>query len=417
MLRDHATCSPGSGSRSASTACSPTASFKTEHAVVRGVLAGPRLDGDRGPGHLLGRRPPQAPRLLRPRGRPAQPARRPRHGPARRAARASPHAHVGWLFIHTQRGRTDALRARPARRPGRPLGRPHVRALGGRRPRRRVPARLAIGGTLHDGAHRPAVGRRRADARPAPRHLLDQLAVPLLRPPARSRPKDESRNLLWLALPSRSARRGTTTTTPSRRRPPTACARWQIDPSALGDPRAGEGRARVGRRARSRPERQAAKRGPAREHRAAARRARRGAPRPAVHASASGTAPSCRHQRRRRPDVHRPLAAGARPRAARARPARHRPRLRRRRARRRRHRRGARAAGRLAAAADRRAGEGAARRGGGARRRACRRAAARARRPSCARAAAGTASRATSARSATTTTSRTSSSRSSSTSR
>ena len=40
----------------------------------------PRLGGDRGAGDLLGRRPPQAPRLLRPGGRPAQPARRPRRG-------------------------------------------------------------------------------------------------------------------------------------------------------------------------------------------------------------------------------------------------------------------------------------------------------------------------------------------------
>ena len=36
------------------------------------------------------------------RGRPAQPARRPRPRPARRAARPA-HAHVGWLFLHTQR--------------------------------------------------------------------------------------------------------------------------------------------------------------------------------------------------------------------------------------------------------------------------------------------------------------------------
>ena len=37
-----------------------------------------RLDGRAGPGHRLGRRPPQAPRAHRPRGRPPQPARRAR---------------------------------------------------------------------------------------------------------------------------------------------------------------------------------------------------------------------------------------------------------------------------------------------------------------------------------------------------
>ena len=66
-----------------------------------------RLGGDRGPRDLLGGRPPQAPRLLRPRGRSAQPARRPRRRLAGRAAPACCHAHVGWLFIHTQRGAQD----------------------------------------------------------------------------------------------------------------------------------------------------------------------------------------------------------------------------------------------------------------------------------------------------------------------
>ena len=43
---------------------------------------------DRGPGHLLGRRPPQAPRLLRQAGRPALAPRRPRARPQGRAAAA-----------------------------------------------------------------------------------------------------------------------------------------------------------------------------------------------------------------------------------------------------------------------------------------------------------------------------------------
>ena len=64
-----------------------------------------RLGGHRGAGDLLGRRPPQAPRLLR-QGRRASP-----HSPHvghdggwRGALKGLLHAHLGWLFIHTQRG-------------------------------------------------------------------------------------------------------------------------------------------------------------------------------------------------------------------------------------------------------------------------------------------------------------------------
>ena len=67
---------------------------------------GTRLGGDRGAGDLLGGGPPQAPRVLGPGGGPAQPARGSRQG-LRRALRGLLHAHVGWLFIHTQRGRRD----------------------------------------------------------------------------------------------------------------------------------------------------------------------------------------------------------------------------------------------------------------------------------------------------------------------
>ena len=91
---------------------------------------------------------------------------------------------MGWLFLHTQRG--SRKRYAPDL-----LADPVVSfvdrtflvwAVGG------LGAAFGlgwlIGGTLHRRAHRPAVGRRRAAARPAPRDLLDQLAVPLLRAPA-----------------------------------------------------------------------------------------------------------------------------------------------------------------------------------------------------------------------------------------
>ena len=148
---------------------------------VRGTLAVLGSAAIEGPGDLVGRRSPQAPRVLRRRGRPAQPPRRPRGRPARRAAR--PLARPRRLAVHPHSPRQQgALRARPAQGPADPLRRPDVRALGHGRPGRAVLPRLAIGGSIATGADRPAVGRRRAHAGRAPRHLQHQLAVPLLRP-------------------------------------------------------------------------------------------------------------------------------------------------------------------------------------------------------------------------------------------
>ena len=123
-----------------------------------------RLGRDRGPGDLVGRRPPQAPRLLRPGGRPAQPARRPRRTAAGRAARPLPRARRLAVHPHAPR-QQEALRARPDQGPGDPLGRPHVLAVGRGRAARAVRARLADRRHAASGAHRHAVGRRRAHAR------------------------------------------------------------------------------------------------------------------------------------------------------------------------------------------------------------------------------------------------------------
>ena len=92
------------------------------------------------------------------------------------------HAHVGWLFIHTHRGAKAALRAGPDEGPADALGGPDL-------PRSGCSAgwRVAfvlgwlIGGTIDGRLDRPALGRRRADARGAPRDLQHQLALPLLR--------------------------------------------------------------------------------------------------------------------------------------------------------------------------------------------------------------------------------------------
>ena len=196
-------------------------SFKTSR-TVRALLAVLRLDGGRGAGDRVGRHPSQAPPLLRPRGRPAQPARRPGAGVARHAARAGPRPRR--LDVPRQgHGQPRPLRQGPARRPRPALHQPHVPAVGrGRaghpvRPRRR-PDRL------HRGrAHRAAVGRRGARAAPASRDLQHQLAVPLSSAGARSPPTtSRATSPGWPRSPS--ARPGTTTTTPSRPRPGTASA-------------------------------------------------------------------------------------------------------------------------------------------------------------------------------------------------
>src|SRR5918997_408086 len=103
-------------------------------------------------------------------------------------------------------------------------------------------------------------------------------------------------------------------------------------------------------------------------HRATPHPAGRGPSAAAVPGRPLGRHGAAADRRRRRADVHRPLARGARPPAARPRAARARPRVRGGRARRRRHRRGAPAAGRLQRPAGRREGEGRA----GRRRRPCR---------------------------------------------
>ena len=198
----------------------------------------PRLGRDRGPGHLLGRRPPQAPRVLRPGGRPAQPARRPRPRLARRAARPVPRARRLAVHPHPARAQ-DALRARPARRPDDPLRRPHfvLWALG--RAGRAVRPRLADRRLAGRRADRAAVGRRCAHARGPPRDLQHQLDLPLLRPTRFDTGTSRATCAGWRR--SRSARRGTTTTTPSRRRRSTACSGGSSTPRRSSSGRSSAG--------------------------------------------------------------------------------------------------------------------------------------------------------------------------------
>ena len=199
----------------------PDAPELRDEAVASRRVRRPRLGGDRGTGDLLGRRPPQAPRLLRPGGRPAQPARRPRRRPFG-ALRGLYHAHVGWLFIHTQRG--SQKRFAPDL-----LADPVVRfidrtfflwALVGLA----VPFGLgvAIGGTIAAGLTALLWGGAvRVFVLHHVTYSVNSLCHMFGRRPFDT--KDESRNLAWLPCPH-SARRGTTTITRFPRPPRTVWA-------------------------------------------------------------------------------------------------------------------------------------------------------------------------------------------------
>ena len=89
----------------------------------------PRVGVDRGPGDLVGGRPPQAPRLLRQGGRPAQPARRTRGRLEGRAARSR--ARAPGLALHPHPARLqEALCAGPREGPGDQLGGSHTSSSG-----------------------------------------------------------------------------------------------------------------------------------------------------------------------------------------------------------------------------------------------------------------------------------------------
>ena len=134
------------------------------------------------------------------------------------------HAHTGWLFeTHGQadwkRYATELYEDRGMRRINKAF--PWL-ALA--EPRHPDAARLGAARLHARGrAARPGLGRPRARVLPAPRDVVDQLGLPLLRPPPlRDRgPLDQRR---CGSRCRRSARPGTTTTTRSRARPRTGCA-------------------------------------------------------------------------------------------------------------------------------------------------------------------------------------------------
>ena len=165
------------------------------------------------------------------------------------ALRGLLHAHVGWLFIHTQRGSHE--RYAPDL-----LADPTIRwvnkwffawAIGGLR--RGVRARLADRRLPSHGSHGTAVGWGRAHARPAPRRPTRSTRCATSSGAASSTTKDESRNLLWLAIPSF----GESWHNNHHAFPTSAehgMRRWQIDTSAMVIRAAREAGPRLGRRAR-----------------------------------------------------------------------------------------------------------------------------------------------------------------------
>ena len=149
----------------------------------------------------------------------------------RGALRGLFHAHVGWLFIHTHRGAKERyardLRAEPMIMTIDRLF--LVWALGGLRPL--LPGRLGAGRLGPRRADRAAVGRRRADARRPPRHLLHQLDLPLHRAPRLRHAGRVAQRVVAGAVHLRRVVAQQPPCLPDLGAP--RPDRWQFDPSAL----------------------------------------------------------------------------------------------------------------------------------------------------------------------------------------
>ena len=144
-----------------------------------------RLDGRAGPGHVVGGRPPQAPRAHRPGRRPAHAARA-RRRPQGRRRRPLVRAHG--LAVRPRRAGGARSATRATSRGPRHAASSTARSASGCWPASRCRPRSATRSPARCArrARGRAVGRRRADLPAAPRHLVDQLGLPLLRHAAAS---------------------------------------------------------------------------------------------------------------------------------------------------------------------------------------------------------------------------------------
>ena len=170
------------------------------------------------------------------------------HGAGVRGAlRGLWHAHVGWLWRTNGQARAykyarELVEDRGMKRINRAFPQLVLASLA-------LPALLgfALTGTLRGALTGPAVGRLRADLRPAPRHVVGQLDLPLLRDAAAS-PSRTTRPTSSGSRCRPSASPGTTTTMRSRARPRTACAGGSSIPSEMVIRAHAPPRTRVGRR-------------------------------------------------------------------------------------------------------------------------------------------------------------------------
>ena len=154
------------------------------------------------------------------------------HGDGCRRAHGLWHAHVGWLFdSHGQADRASATRAIWSRTAGMRCINRHFPWLVVARAADPVRARLRCStGTLDGALTGAALGRLRAHLPAPPRHLVDQLGLPLLRPPPLRRRRPLDQRLLARAA---VARRGLAPQPPRvpALRGATACSWWELDPS------------------------------------------------------------------------------------------------------------------------------------------------------------------------------------------
>ena len=159
------------------------------------------------------------------------------------------HAHVGWLFLHTHRGRRDALRAGPDRRPGRQPRRPHVRALRRRSACSRRSASAGCSAARCATASPACCGAAPCACWSCTTRPTRSTRCATSSAAAASTPRTSRATSLWLSL--LHVRRGVAQQPP--RVPDLGRARAAavgVRPLGLRHPRAGEGRPGVGRRAR-----------------------------------------------------------------------------------------------------------------------------------------------------------------------
>ena len=191
--------------------------LQADRVPVRGV----RVDGGRGARDRLGVRPPRAttptPTRTATRTAPTGTAAASRGRCAGSGTRTS----AGCSTTRPQ-GRRQA-RARPGRGPRHARDAQAVRPVRGGRAAAPVPGRLGPARRARGRPDRAVLGRARAHLPGAPRDLLDQLDLPLLRPPALQHGGSVHERVLARAA-RRSASPGTTTITPSPAPRCTACA-------------------------------------------------------------------------------------------------------------------------------------------------------------------------------------------------